>query len=59
MSTTLVTCPNCQGRPSSHWPGGPCTICNGTGRTTPLKANPIHDARRRARKEQAHGNTRT
>lgn len=34
----LATCPNCRGRSSSWWPGGPCTICNGTGKTTPEDA---------------------
>lgn len=33
-----MTCPNCRGRDSSHWPFGPCTICGGTGQTTPEKA---------------------
>lgn len=35
---TLATCPNCHGRDSSRWPFGPCTICNGTGQTTPETA---------------------
>lgn len=38
---TLVKCPNCRGRDSSHWPFGPCTICNGTGETTPESAAAI------------------
>lgn len=34
----LVRCPNCKGRDSSHWPFGPCTICEGSGKTTEERA---------------------
>jgi hypothetical protein len=47
--TTLVTCPNCKGRSSANWPLGPCTICSGSGQTTPEKAQAVLSRRRAAR----------
>lgn len=40
-----VTCPNCRGRKSDHWPFGPCTICNGKGYTTAQKAQEVINRR--------------
>jgi DnaJ-class molecular chaperone len=48
MTTALVTCPNCKGHPSTHWFGGPCTVCGGRGKTTPEKADAVKRARRAA-----------
>lgn len=31
----LVVCPNCKGKSSSYWLFGPCTVCGGSGKTTP------------------------
>lgn len=33
----LPVCRNCKGHPGVHWPGGPCTICAGTGKGKPIK----------------------
>lgn len=43
----LVTCPNCKGHSSEHWPFGPCTVCGGFGKTTPERAAEV-EANRKA-----------
>lgn len=54
MEQQLVICPNCDGKDSSHWPFGPCKICNNSGVTTPEKAEEILKARREYARH--HGN---
>jgi DnaJ-class molecular chaperone len=53
MDEQTVICPNCDGKDSSKWPFGVCKICNGTGITTPEKADKVISTREAYRK--AHG----